>query len=168
MKKLLSIVLCFILCLSIVGCSSSSSDSNTSSTSSNSTQSDSQSSDSQSKFEEVVLVDNDYASVTLTNKYEDTSMGEFGYEVTVVNKTDDKNLLVAIDSASVDGVMNDPLWAVDITPGKTDYSKVYWYEENEENKNVKSLDDLKNFEGKIIISDYDSYDTYSEDNFKVE
>ncbi|MCI6736784.1 MAG: hypothetical protein MR593_01500 [Intestinibacter sp.] len=159
MKKLISIIACFILCLSFVGCSSDAPASNVSS-------SDVKSKNQEDKNkEEIVLVDNDYATVTITEKYED--MGEIGYKVTIVNKTKKKHLMVAVEDVSVDGVMNDPFWATDITAGKTDYSEIYWFEDGEDNKNVKSIDDLKNVEGKITISDYDEFETYSEDEFEL-
>ena len=65
-------------------------------------------------------------------------------------------LMVSIDDVSVNGVMNDPFWATEVAPGKTAYSNMGWYINGDTNKNVKSLEDLKNIEG--TLKAYDSND----------
>lgn len=102
-----------------------------------------------------VIVDNELVKVSIIDAYEDTTWGEVGFEVEIVNKTDIA-LMVAVDDVSVNGVMNDPFWATEVAAGKTAYSKIGWYINSDSNKNVKSLSDINNIE--FTLRAYDSND----------
>ena len=120
----------------------------------------------------LVLVDNELVTITVTEKFEkgDIYYKEIGYKVTIVNKSD-KNLSIGLDNCSVDGVMNDPLWATTVIAGKTRYETIYWWvgDDSEDfNPNVLSIEDLVNVEFKITVSDEDTCDTLMETNVVIE
>ena len=102
-----------------------------------------------------VIADNELVKVSVIDAYEDTTWGEVGFEVEIVNKTD-MTLMVAVDDVSVNGVMNDPFWATEVAAGKTAYSNIGWYINSDSNKNVKSLSDINNIE--FTLRAYDSND----------
>lgn len=107
------------------------------------------------EMQKFTLVDNELVQVNIVNIYEDPMWNEVGFEMEIINKTDIM-LMVSIDDVSVNGVMNDPFWATEVAPGKTAYSNMGWYINGDTNKNVKSLEDLKNIEG--TLKAYDSND----------
>ena len=109
------------------------------------------------EMQKFTLVDNELVQVNIVNIYEDPMWNEVGFEMEIINKTDIM-LMVSIDDVSVNGVMNDPFWATEVAPGKTAYSNMGWYINGDSNKNVKSLEDLKNIEG--TLKAYDSNDIF--------
>lgn len=120
----------------------------------------------------IVLLDNEVVSITLTEKYEegDEYYKEIGYKATIVNKSD-KNLLIGIDGASVNGVMNDPAWATTVMAGKTSYETIYWWvgeDSKEFNPNVFSIQDLANVEFTMTVSDDDTWDRLTEASVVIE
>lgn len=70
------------------------------------------------------LVTTDQVSFTVTGFVEDDDLN-LGMGVVAVNKTD-KPANVAIRSASVNGVMNDPFWAREVAAGSTLEETVWW------------------------------------------
>ena len=105
----------------------------------------------------LVLVDNEVVSITLTEKYEDNEWEEVGYKATIVNKSD-KDLLIGLNDESVNGVVCSPAWATTVPAGKTEYAKIYWWTESEDTV-VKRLEDLVNVEFELTITDDSSLDT---------
>lgn len=115
----------------------------------------------------LVIVENEYMTMTILEKYEDKSWDEVGYKVKIENKSD-IDLLIGIDGVSVDGVMNDPFWATTVTAGKTSYENIYWYLDSDDNQNIKSIDDLKNVEFELSISDDETWDTLYNESIVIE
>ena len=68
-------------------------------------------------FEEMVVVDNDECMVKITDINKN---GLWGYtlKASLENKSSEKTYMFAIESAAVDGVQCDPLFASEISPGK--------------------------------------------------
>ena len=89
--------------------------------------------DDKSKNKEMnaVLMDNEYVKATIIEKYED-EWGEIGYKIQVENKTD-KHLMIYTNNTSVDGMMNDPSFYVELTGNKKANENMYWYKDSEEN-----------------------------------
>ncbi|WP_276699641.1 hypothetical protein [Romboutsia ilealis] len=106
------------------------------------------------KQEEVVLVDDDLAKIVVTEKFNDEIFGP-SYKVSVENKTD-KKIIVQTRDVSIDGVMEEPIFSVEVTAGKKANDNMTFM-------NIESLEALKNLEGKLVIvdenfSDIKSYD----------
>ncbi|MGM9948368.1 hypothetical protein [Floccifex sp.] len=62
-------------------------------------------------FESTTLVDNDYATFTVNSIEKDGTM-----KVTLENKSD-MTLMFSIEDASINGMMEDPFWADEVTSG---------------------------------------------------
>ena len=163
-KKIMSLMISLMVVFGMVGCSTTEdSDSNVQGSSSK----NKETSNDNNENMDLELVDNDDLTMSIVKKYEkgDDSYKEIGYEVKIVNKTKDKDLLIGINDVSVDGEMNDPFWATTVTAGNKTTQKIYWWtgeQENETNHNVKSLKDLKNVKGTITISDDKNLDSMGE------
>lgn len=73
---------------------------------------------------DTVLVDNEYCTVIVTD-YDPTN--EMGYVVNmyVANKTD-KSLLIAAEGVTVNDLMFDPWWSVEVPAGKRCVSQMIW------------------------------------------
>lgn len=69
------------------------------------------------RFEDLLVVDNDACIIKITDLEED---GFWGYTLKVYmeNKTADKSLMFSVDSAAVNGVDSDPLFAAEVPAGK--------------------------------------------------
>lgn len=117
-------------------------------------------------FTKKVVLDNDICKLTVLEPFEDETMCTVGYKVLVENKTD-KTINVGLQNVSVDGVMNDPCWAIDITPNDKAYSQIEWITNLNTNKNVKSIDDIKNVKAKIYIMDSDTFEELCNKNIKL-
>lgn len=117
-------------------------------------------------FAKKVVLDNDICKLTVLEPFEDETMCTVGYKVLVENKTD-KTINVGLQNVSVDGVMNDPCWAIDITPKDKAYSQIEWITNLNTNKNVKSIDDIKNVKAKIYIMDSDTFEELCNKNIKL-
>lgn len=79
-------------------------------------------------FEEIVVVDNDYCSITITGVESDGLLGYYELDVTLVNKSSDTAYDFVADDGAVDGVQVDPYLFEDVAAGKTAYATVYIYE----------------------------------------
>ena len=106
------------------------------------------------KQDEVVLVDDELARIVVTEKFNDEILGP-SYKVSVENKTD-KKIIVQTRDVSIDGVMEEPIFSVEVTAGKKANDNMTFM-------NIESLEALKNLEGKLVIidenfSDIKSYD----------
>ena len=71
-------------------------------------------------FEETVLLDDEYCTVTLKNYNPDGSWGA-ELEVELVNKTENEVMFAARETA-VNGIMLDPVWACSVEAGETETS----------------------------------------------
>ena len=165
-KKLIGLGLGIMLSLGMIGCNND--DVAVEKVEENSPIVEQKIEDDKSKNKEMnaVLMDNEYVKATIIEKYED-EWGEIGYKIQVENKTD-KHLIIYTNNTSVDGMMNDPLFYVELTGNKKANENMYWYKDSEENGNVKSIDDLKNIETTFIISDGDTYNTLKEETYCIE
>lgn len=107
---------------------------------------------------EIVLVDNEYITITATAKYEDLMPNftyyEVGYRVLMENHTD-YYVMASYDNLSVDGFMVDDRFSyIDtVAPQKKSYTALAIYVGRNTTYNVvEAIDDLSNTEGTIDIS----------------
>lgn len=106
------------------------------------------------KQEEVVLVDDELAKIVVTEKFNDEIFGP-SYKVSVENKTD-KKIIVQTRDISIDGVMEEPIFSIEVTAGKKANDNMTFM-------NIEGLDNLKNLEGKLVIIDENFNDIKSYD-----
>lgn len=104
--------------------------------------------------EEVVLVDDELAKIVVTEKFNDEIFGP-SYKVSVENKTD-KKIIVQTRDVSIDGVMEEPIFSIEVTAGKKANDNMTFM-------NIEGLDNLKNLEGKLVIIDENFNDIKSYD-----
>lgn len=141
-KKVLGLILAGILTLGMVGCSSSTSE-KVDSGSATPTEEKKEAPAKEKKKEEIVLVDDENIKAIITEKKAD-ALGA-GYMISVDNKLD-KKIVVQTRDTSVDGTMEDPIFSLEIMPGKTAKGMMQFM-------NVTELDNLKNVEGKLVVMD---------------
>lgn len=156
-KKLLGLLLTLILTLGIVGCSSQESEKVDSG---DATPTEKKKDDpvKEDKQEEVVLIDDELVKIVITEKVNDEIMGKM-YKLVIENKSEQK-IIVQSRDMSVDGVMQDPIFSVDIMPEKKANADMIFME-------VDSLDGLKNVEGRLIIID-ENYSDLNSYNINIE
>lgn len=106
------------------------------------------------KQEEVVLVDDELAKIVVTEKFNDEIFGP-SYKVSVENKTD-KKIIVQTRDISIDGVMEEPIFSIEVTAGKKANDNMTFM-------NIEGLDNLKNLEGELVIIDENFNDIKSYD-----
>ena len=120
--------------------------------------------DKEKELNKTVLND-DMFEITFIKAYED-EYGEIGYEIMITNKTN-KTISFYADNTSVGNVMCEPShYDNTTTPNKTVYTKLAWYIDNELNKSVKSINDLKDVEMTLVIID-ENYNTLREITFEI-
>lgn len=115
-KRVLLVLLVLLL---LVSCSS---DNNTGNTTNNDNDTNDNTATSNDEtepvsFEEIVVVDNEEAKITLTALDPDNMWG-YTVKVLLENKSSEKSYMYSIESASVNGVMITPLFATTVEPGK--------------------------------------------------
>lgn len=111
-----------------------------------------------SKNMEEKIVDNDDLAITVTQKYESGSRiyKEIGYIVQIINRKSDTDLEITISDMSVNGKKNKPLWTTTVASGSKLKDEIVWWvgdKSDKYNPNVKTLKDLKNVKGTIVVSD---------------
>ena len=97
--------------------------------------------------DEVVLMDNEYATVTLKGTIEEDYY--VGYQVLFQNKTSDKYLWLTVDNGSVDGMMEyiDAQNSI-VAPGMKSKAELQIYTDNSD---VKTVDDLIDVKGSFTL-----------------
>ena len=93
-----------------------------------------------SQDDDVVLFDTDDCKLTVIGYEED---GFMGYEVKVfIENKSDKNLMFAVDEASVNGFMADPFWATTVGAGKKSFSEITWLDSTLEENNIEKVESI--------------------------
>ena len=145
-KKIISILVCTVTILSLVGCGDSSS--KETATSSNSTSAsdsaDKKDTNDEKKAESKVIFDDEFAKVTYTGVDRDGAMGpEINLEI---ENKGDKDITVQVGDISVDNSMEDTIFSCDVVKGKNAKDSIT-FTNDKMDKNFKSV------EGKFIIID---------------
>lgn len=91
----------------------------------------------------IVLIDNEYAKVSLVKYLAKDKWWEFGYEVKVYNKTNSV-ITVVFDRASIMDIGCKPLFAIDhIDTGDTSYFTLAWDRETIERCYIPYIDNIE-------------------------
>ena len=105
---------------------------------------------------DIVIVDNDIASVVATGFEEDEIFG-YTAKLYLVNKTD-KELMFTFEDVTVNGYKADPHFARSVTPATTAFASVYWSEEAFEENGIKDVEKIK-----FLLKAYDINDILADD-----
>lgn len=89
---------------------------------------------------DIVLMDNEYCSVIVTDKDPDSFWG-YDLYVYLLNKTD-KTLMFSAENVSVNGTACDPYWAATVAPGKCSNTVVYWFDTTLEDAGITQVRDI--------------------------
>ena len=151
--------------LSFVKAGSAATSSSSSSSSSSSTSSSSASTSTGTetvKIDPVTIADDDICTFVVTGKSMRSMLGP-AYNVKITNNSD-KEVMVSYKygTFSVADKMIDPALFETIQPGKYVEADM-WFDSDD----VPTLDDLKDVEGVIEVTDTSSYDTIAEYSFKM-
>lgn len=150
-KKILSLIAVGVLSISLVACSSGESEKVDGG---NATAVEEKNDgNEETKKEEIVLVDDELAKIVVTEKKADPFGA--GYVVSVENKSD-KKIIVQTRDTSVDGTMEEPIFSIEVMPGKKANDMMQF-------TNITELEGLKNVEGKLVILDENFMDIKSYD-----
>ena len=103
------------------------------------------------KSTDIILVDNEYATVIATDFYTDDIWG-YTADLYIVNKTD-KEVMFSVNEVSVNGFMADPFFATTIMPEKASFESMSW---SEDTFAECGITDVENIE--FILDIYDAND----------
>lgn len=91
----------------------------------------------------IIIMDNEYAKVSIIKYLAKDYWWEFGYEFKIVNKTN-KVLTALIDDCSIMDVMCKPLFSIDhVEAGHTAYFTVAWDRETLERSHLPYIDNIE-------------------------
>ena len=102
---------------------------------------------------DVVLIDNDYVTVTLVSS--GSTWSGYALELYVQNKTDTE-IMMSVDDASINGIMCDPTWAATLGAGHSSYETISWYSSQLEESNVSS-DSISTIEFTFVAYDWNDW-----------
>ncbi len=162
MKRTFALLTALTIVWTIAGCQSSA-DSETGTASSNSTSSNTTSqvttpptTATGEKFEEIVLVDNDTATVKITGIEEDSIWG-YTLKVFLDNKTD-KELMFTVEKVSVNGFMIDPFWAAAVDGGKKANESISFMDSDFQDNGIEAVEEIA-----LTLRVYDNGDWLAQD-----
>ena len=107
---------------------------------------------------DIVLVDNDYATVTVVS-HGFNSYGSYEIKLFIVNKTDDIKISVNTDEESINGFMMDPFYSTSLIAGKCKFSTLSWSSTALEKNEITEVEII---EFLLTVSDYNDW---SSDDF---
>lgn len=112
-----------------------------------------------------VLVDDENVKVEITG-VEHSGLWGYTWDLSIENKTEDTNLMVAMENVSVNGVMSDPLFATEVAAGKKANTSVSWSDEEFETNNIEEVTAV---EFELHVYDYDDWmaDAYVDEQMTV-
>lgn len=150
MKKLFALLLAAMMLLSLTACGGGESETN--STTGNSTTeeiineatvdtaTETTQAPTEPEFEEIVIVDNDDFTFSITGIGEDSFWG-YTISVFVENKTDTE-VIFSWNNVSVNGFMCDPFWAVSVPAGLKTNENISFFQEDFELNGITEVTDI--------------------------
>ena len=165
MKKVLSIVLALVLCLSFGACGSS--DNSTTAPNESTVAGSGDGNRIEVVYSEpITIMDNDTVKIVATAKFSDydetMKQDIMGYAVTIENKTD-KYLMMGTKDCSIDGFMTDTQAGLyfdpnKLAPEKKAHARLYFFPYRMNSVELNSLDDMKNVDGSVYVYLYEGAD----------
>ena len=93
-------------------------------------------------FERYVVVDNEYCTIEITGIGEDILWG-YSISTQLENKSEDKTYMFSLQSASINGVEVDSLFAAEVAPGKKAVENITFLEDDLENNGIEQYTDIQ-------------------------
>ena len=176
MKRWLAVLLVLVLALSLAACGGSPAkpdDGNAPKTEDN-TPADPQPADPEPEPEpepepvyvlkDYTVLDDENCTVTLT-EIKDSAFGMLSFGIYVENKTE-QTLMFSLDEVTVNGYLNDPLWAVEVAPGKKNNSTFDFSKDSLEKYGLLPIDELR-FNLRVYDSEDWAAESLVDDDFTV-
>lgn len=157
MKKIISIILALCMAASLAACSSGSSGGNGNGATTNMAEGNNQqpgeeesknlapsaeqteASENQISFDGITVVDNDECSISIVEIDPDNIWG-YTLKVNLENKSEDKTYMFSVESAAVDGLQCDPLYATEVAAGKKSVDTISFSDSSLKENDVKFSD----------------------------
>lgn len=108
-------------------------------------------------FKELTMIDNEACVVKITDINPDNMWG-FTLKANLENKSKDKTYMFAVQSAAVNGVQSDPLFAKEVAPGKKANEDISFMDSALQENDVGEFTDIE-----LTIRVYDSNDWLAEE-----
>lgn len=156
MKKIASLLLALLMLFSLAACGGETTQNNSGSTPSQS-ESNSDTGKNEINFTEVVAVDNAECSIKITEIDPDNMWG-FALKAQLENKSADKTYMFSVNSASINGVQCDPVFATEVAPGKKSNEDITFADEDLKENGIGDYTDIE-----LTFSVYDSNDLMADD-----
>lgn len=155
MKKLVTLLLSLALVLSLAACGGeatpdASDDAPASSQNEESTENDN--TENQIVFEEVVAIDNAECAVKITEIDPDNMWG-YTLKAQLENKSTEKTYMFSVESASINGVQCDPMFAIEVAAGKKANEEINFSTDTLEENGIVEYTDIE-----LTFKVYDSND----------
>lgn len=167
MKRIIVIIMAFILAFSFAGCGSSSTEEliaqkeNKAPEVSNSIEEsepvtaetkEPEPQNAEVPFEELVVVDNNECAINITGIDLDNIWG-YTLKVKLENKSDEKTYMFSVQSAAINGVESDPFFATEVAPSKKSNNDISFSDDTFKDIGIKEVTDIE-----ITFKVYDSND----------
>ena len=107
----------------------------------------------ESQDTDVVLVDNEYVTVTVIKMGHD-SYGSYKIDLCIVNKTSDIRLSVGTEDETINDFMMDPFYATSVASGKVKFSTISWSSTALSNNGITEVEEI---EFVLTVDDYDDW-----------
>lgn len=145
MKKLVTLLLSLALVLSLAACGGeatpdASDDAPASSQNEESTENDN--TENQIVFEEVVAIDNAECAVKITEIDPDNMWG-YTLKAQLENKSTEKTYMFSVESASINGVQCDPMFASEVAAGKKANEEINFSTDTLEENGIVEYTDIR-------------------------
>lgn len=146
MKKIATLLLVLVLTFSLAACGGETTIHN------NETSETSKTKNNEISFTEVVAVDNAECSIKITEIDPDNMWG-FTLKAQIENKSADKTYMFSVESAAINGVQCDPLFASEVAAGKKSNENISFTRDELEKNGVGDYTDIE-----LTFHVYDSDD----------
>lgn len=159
MKKWISVLLAFVLLLSMAACGSAPAAPAEEDSSGNTTVQTKETEPKQTEppvvFEETIIVDDENCTLKITAIENDAIWG-YTLRAYLENKTE-KDLMFSLSNVSVNGYMCDPVWAATVTAGMKSNENIRFASDSFDRNGIKTVTDIE-----FQLDIYDSNDWMAE------
>ena len=107
---------------------------------------------------DTVIVDDENITVIVTDYNMDDIWG-YNANLYLVNKTD-KELTFSVDDASINGFMADAFWASNVSPGKSTFKSITWFNSELEKNGITDVETIE-----MVFRVHNANDWSAEDIF---
>lgn len=144
MKKLIALLLTFALLLALCACGSDEKNQDTKPTNAPDSTTGPAEEDTTERFDigEMIVADTEDCTIKITGLENDDLLG-LALKVYIENKTADSNLVVCIDTASINGIQSDPYFSTDVAAGKKANEEISFFTDQIDAAGVSEYTDIE-------------------------